>query len=72
LFWAGGHAEAIDLKAHCKVDLKAMSNSAIEIIGGRERRRRWAAEDKLRIVAGTHEPGVDAGRNPQLFAIRSR
>jgi transposase len=35
-----------------------MSNSTIEIIGGRERRRRWGVDEKLRIVAETHEPGV--------------
>ena len=35
-----------------------MSNSPIEIISGRERRRRWAVEEKLRIVAETHEPGA--------------
>ena len=35
-----------------------MSNSTIEIIGGRERRRRWSADEKLRIVAETHEPGA--------------
>jgi transposase len=35
-----------------------MSNTPVEIIGGRERRRRWAAEEKLRIVAETHEPGA--------------
>jgi transposase len=35
-----------------------MSNGPIEIINGRERRRRWSVEDKLRIVAETHEPGV--------------
>src|ERR1700690_958113 len=34
-----------------------MSNSTIEIIGGRERRRRWGVNEKLRIVAETHEPG---------------
>ena len=33
-----------------------MSNTTIEIIGGRERRRRWSADEKLRIVAETHEP----------------
>jgi transposase len=53
-----GHAEAIDLKAHLKVDVKAMSNSPIEIISARERRRRWSVEEKLRIVAETHEPGA--------------
>lgn len=30
----------------------------MEIIGGRERRRRWSVEDKLRIVRETHEPGA--------------
>jgi transposase len=35
-----------------------MLNSTIEIIGGRERRRRWSADEKLRIVAETHEPGA--------------
>lgn len=35
-----------------------MSNSPIEIINGRERRRRWSLEDKRRIVAETHEPGA--------------
>ena len=35
-----------------------MSNTTIEIIGGRERRRRWSADEKLRIVAATHEPGA--------------
>jgi transposase len=35
-----------------------MSSSAIEIITGKERRRRWSVEQKLRIVAETQEPGV--------------
>jgi transposase-like protein len=35
-----------------------MTNTPVEIINGRERRRRWAAEEKLRIVAETHEPGA--------------
>src|ERR1700722_7434554 len=34
-----------------------MSNSQIEIISARERRRRWSVEEKLRIVAESHEPG---------------
>jgi transposase len=29
-----------------------------EIITGRERRRRWSLEDKLRLVAETYEPGT--------------
>ena len=35
-----------------------MSDGHIEILTGRERRRRWSAEDKLRIVAETEEPGA--------------
>ena len=35
-----------------------MLNGAIEIIGRRERRRRWGLEEKLRIVAETQEPGA--------------
>ena len=30
-----------DLKAQCKVEFKAMSNGVVEIITGRDRRRRW-------------------------------
>lgn len=35
-----------------------MSNGTIEIITGRERRRRWSVEEKLRIVAETEEAGA--------------
>ena len=35
-----------------------MSNSQIEIISARERLRRWSVEEKLRIVAETHERGA--------------
>ena len=35
-----------------------MSDGHVEILTGRERRRRWRAEDKLRIVAETEEPGA--------------
>ena len=35
-----------------------MSSSRIEIINGRERRRRWSLEEKLRIVAESREPGA--------------
>jgi transposase len=35
-----------------------MSNGEIEILSARERRRRWSVEEKLRIVAETHEPGA--------------
>src|SRR5271166_5977335 len=35
-----------------------MSHGTVEIIGVRERRRRWGLEEKLRIVAETHEAGA--------------
>lgn len=35
-----------------------MSDGRVEILTGRERRRHWSAEDKLRIVAETEEPGA--------------
>ena len=35
-----------------------MASGAVEIITGRERRRRWSIGEKLRIVAETREPGV--------------
>jgi transposase-like protein len=36
-----------------------MSNTTVEIIGARERRRRWGLDEKLRIVAETHETGAN-------------
>lgn len=33
-------------------------DGVVEIITGRERRRRWSVEQKLRIVAETQEPGA--------------
>ncbi len=33
-------------------------DGVVEIITGRERRRRWSVADKLRIVAETQEPGA--------------
>jgi transposase len=47
-----------DLKALLKVEFKAMLNGTVEIIDGRERRRRWGLEEKLRIVAETQAPGA--------------
>jgi len=38
-----------------------MSSGAIEIITGRERRRCWSTQEKLRIVAETEEGGVRIG-----------
>ena len=35
-----------------------MADGSIEIITGRERRRRWSVPEKLRIVAESHEPGA--------------
>ncbi len=35
-----------------------MADGMIEIITGRERRRRWSVVEKLRIVAESQEPGV--------------
>jgi len=35
-----------------------MSHGTVEIITGRERRRRWGTEEKLRIVGETHERGA--------------
>ena len=35
-----------------------MSEGRVEILTGRERRRRWSVDDKLRIVAETEEPGA--------------
>ena len=35
-----------------------MADTTIEIVTGRERRRRWSLEEKLRIVAATYEPGA--------------
>ena len=34
-----------------------MSNGTVEVLGARDRRRRWSVEEKLRIVAESHEPG---------------
>jgi hypothetical protein len=36
-----------------------MLDGTIEIVTGRERRRRWSIANKLRIVAETQEPGSD-------------
>jgi transposase len=36
-------------------------DGTIEIITGKERRRRWSIEEKLRIVAESEEPGARVG-----------
>src|ERR1700733_6195869 len=38
-----------------------MSDGIVEVIVGRQRRRRWTVEVKLRIVAETDEPGARIG-----------
>ena len=35
-----------------------MADGTIEVITGRERRRRWSLETKLRVVAESQEPGA--------------
>ena len=35
-----------------------MPDGTVEIITGKERRRRWSVEEKLRIVAEAEEPGA--------------
>ncbi len=39
-----------------------MADSVVEVITGRERRRRWTVEEKLRIVAETFEPGASVSQ----------
>ena len=46
------------LRLCLKRSLRSVASGAVEIITGRERRRRWSIEEKLRIVAETREPGV--------------
>lgn len=50
--------ELVTLKHSVRSSVRAMLNGTVEIIGGRERRRRWGVEVKLRIVAETQEPGA--------------
>lgn len=45
---------------------KVMAGGTVEIITGRERRRRWSVADKLRILAECDEPGV------QVSAVAAR
>jgi len=35
-----------------------MTDGRVEIVSGRERRRRWSIDEKLRLVAETYEPGA--------------
>ena len=56
-FWQGRH-----LKVSFKVVFKVMADGAVEIITGRERRRRWSVEDKRKIVSETLEPGASVNQ----------
>lgn len=38
-----------------------MPDEIVEVIVGRQRRRRWSVEEKLRIVAESHQPGARIG-----------
>jgi len=49
-----------------KRSLRSVSSRSVEIITGRERRRRWSIEEKLRIVAESNE----AGSRPVNHAFR--
>jgi transposase len=44
------------------VVFKVMAEGTVEIITGRERRRRWRVEDKLKIVEQTLEPGASVNQ----------
>jgi len=39
-----------------------MAERVIEVITGRERRRQWGTEEKVRIVGETFEPGASVGQ----------
>jgi transposase len=39
-----------------------MAERVIEVITGRERRRQWSTEEKIRIVGETFEPGASVGQ----------
>jgi hypothetical protein len=45
-------------KRFLRSGLRCMPDGTVEIITGKERRRRWSVEEKLRIVAEAEEPGV--------------
>ncbi len=51
-------ARGVTLKSALRRAVRSISNGHVEILTGRERRRRWSVEAKLRIVAETEEPGA--------------
>jgi transposase len=44
-------------------------DGVVEIITGRERRRRWSVEQKLRVVSETPEPGARVGAVAALYGV---
>ena len=54
----GKLSEGWTLKSALRCGVRLMADKTIEIVGGRERRRRWSVDEKLRIVAATYEPGA--------------
>jgi transposase len=46
-----------------------MAERVIEVITGRERRRRWSTEEKLRIVGETFEPGASVGQIAARYEV---
>lgn len=46
------------LRALVRAALRSEGTGQVEIIIGVERRRRWRAEEKLRIVAESEQPGA--------------
>ena len=59
-------AEGDDLNVVRKDGCKVMAGGTVEIITGRERRRRWSVADKLRVLAECSEPGA------QVTAVAAR
>jgi transposase len=48
-----------------------MTNSAVEVITSVQRRRRWSAEEKRRIVAAAIEPGAVASEVARAAGIHT-
>ncbi len=49
---------SVTVKRCLRSGLRCMPDGTVEIITGKERRRRWSVEEKLRIVAEAEEPGA--------------
>jgi hypothetical protein len=48
-----------------------MSKTAIEVITSEQRRRRWTAEEKERLVAASLEPGTGVSAVARTAALRT-